>query len=49
LDEARRFEGGKYYANNSAEGKDGYEALWEHCNGRPLVYPEERFDTPIII
>lgn len=50
LKETGRFEGGKYYANdNSAEAKDGYEALWEHCNGRPLVYPEERFDKPVIV
>ncbi|CRG83413.1 hypothetical protein PISL3812_00764 [Talaromyces islandicus] len=51
LKEKGRFEGGKYYAdgNASAEAKDGYEALWEHCNGRPLVYPAGRYHDPIII
>lgn len=50
LKETGRFEGGKYYVNdNSSEAKDGYEALWEHCNGRPLVYPEERYDKPVIV
>jgi hypothetical protein len=53
LKENGRFEGGKYYANgtdaNTTEGKDGYEAIWEHHNGRPLVYPAPRFDKPILV
>ncbi|KAH8690238.1 hypothetical protein BGW36DRAFT_390430 [Talaromyces proteolyticus] len=51
LKETGRFEGGKYYSNDGTadDGKDGYEALWEHCNGRPLVYPTPRFHDPILI
>lgn len=52
LKEKGRFEGGRYYAANAgaaSEGKDGYEALWEYYNHRPLVYAEPRFDKPIIV
>ncbi|KAJ5825600.1 hypothetical protein N7474_002738 [Penicillium riverlandense] len=52
LKEKGRFEGGRYYAENdgaTSEGKDGYEALWEYFNHRPLVYAEPRFDKPIIV
>ncbi|OKL60850.1 hypothetical protein UA08_03206 [Talaromyces atroroseus] len=53
LKEKGRFEGGKYYANgsdaNGVDGKDGYEAIWEHHHGRPLVYPPPRFDKPILV
>jgi hypothetical protein len=28
---------------------DGYEAIWEHVNGRKITYPEPRYDKPIII
>lgn len=29
--------------------KDAYEAVWEHVNGRPLVYPPERYSRPVFI
>jgi hypothetical protein len=49
-----RFEGGKYYANDdggvdAGTGKDGFEALWEHHNGRSLVYPKPRFERPLLL
>lgn len=47
-----RFEKGKFFSNKDgegSEGKDGYEALWERVNGRPLVYPAGRYHSPIIM
>jgi quercetin dioxygenase-like cupin family protein len=29
--------------------QDGYEALWEHVMGRPLVYPGAMYEAPIIM
>jgi hypothetical protein len=29
--------------------KDGYEAIWEHVNGRPVEYPPPRYDEPIVM
>jgi hypothetical protein len=29
--------------------KDAYEAVWERVNGRPLVYPPERYSRPVFI
>jgi hypothetical protein len=29
--------------------KDGYEAVWEHVNGRPIEYPPPRYDEPIVM
>jgi len=29
--------------------KDAYEAVWEQVNGRPLVYPRERYQRPIFM
>jgi hypothetical protein len=37
----------------TADGKrhnaDGYEAIWEHVNGRTVQYPEPRYASPVII
>jgi hypothetical protein len=42
------FEGGRLWEKGEQErggkGKDGFEAVWEECNGRPLVYPEPRYE-----
>lgn len=43
-----KFEGGKYYSEGGTV-RDGYQALWEHVNGRQLIYPEPRYPAPIII
>lgn len=43
-----KFEGGKYYAQDGGV-KDGYQALWEHVNGRRLEYPKARYQGPIIV
>src|SRR5271154_806627 len=29
--------------------KDGYEAVWEQVNGRPLEYPRERYLRPVFM
>lgn len=28
--------------------QDGYEAAWEHVNGREIQYPKPRFDSPVL-
>lgn len=47
-----KFEKGKYYADDRGEGDepvDGFEAAWTLVNGRQLVYPEPRYNAPIIM
>lgn len=47
-----KFEQRKYYANDNGEGAepvDGFEAAWSFANGRKLVYPEPRYNAPIIM
>lgn len=44
------FEDGIYRRNDGEPGKrnlDAYQAIWEHINKRPMVYPEPRYDAPI--
>jgi hypothetical protein len=45
------FKGGVFYPNPGTERRqqDGYEACWEHINGRKLVYPPERFHHPVFM
>jgi mannose-6-phosphate isomerase-like protein (cupin superfamily) len=46
------FEGGVFRRNPDVPGKrnvDGFQAIWEHLNGRPLVYPKPRYDAPILM
>lgn len=28
---------------------DGYEAIWEYVNGRPIDYPPPRFEEPVVM
>jgi hypothetical protein len=45
------FKGGIYY-RREGEGRkqqDGYEAVWERCNGRKLDYPPVRYAEPILM
>ena len=40
------------FRRTSGAGKknqDGFEAVWEHCMGRKLVYPKARYDMPIVL
>jgi hypothetical protein len=40
----RRLDGAKGKRN-----KDGYQAIWEHVNGRALEFPKPRYNHPILI
>jgi hypothetical protein len=35
--------------DGSKINKDAYEAVWEEVNGRPLVYPRERYRRPVFM
>ena len=44
------FEGGTYRFvddDGTQRNQDGYEAIWEEINGRPIEYPSPRYQTPI--
>ena len=46
------FDGGVYRRNDDAPGKrnlDGFQAIWEHVNKRPLQYPKPRYPQPIMM
>ena len=47
-----RFDGG-VFTHHTSDGhlirKDGYEAVWEHVNGRAVEYPPPRYEDPIIL
>jgi hypothetical protein len=46
------FGGGKFTwvdDDGKQHNSDGYEAIWEHVNGRKVSYPEPRYDKPVII
>ena len=46
------FEKGVFRRNESEEGKrnvDGYQAVWEHVNKRPMTYPAPRYHEPIMM
>ncbi len=55
MEELRRdgeFKGGVFRRRSDVEGKrnmDGYQAIWEHVHGRPMVYPKARYPQPIFI
>src|SRR5262245_33033577 len=55
MDELRQsgtFEAGVYRRNPGVPGKrnvDGYQAIWEHMNRRPLAYPKPRYPAPIMM
>jgi hypothetical protein len=46
------FDGGVYRRNEGEPGKrnmDGFQAIWEHVNGRPLQFPKPRYDKPVMM
>ncbi len=52
LAESGRFEDGVYRRNEGVPGKrnlDGFQAIWEHINQRPMVYPKGRYPAPILM
>lgn len=47
-----RFEKGVFRRNDDVPGKrnmDGFQAIWEHVNGRPLEFPKPRYDRPVFM
>lgn len=48
LAEKGTFEKGKY-TDSDGNVKDGFQALWEHMNKKKLVYPEARYNAPVIM
>ncbi|MBV9076090.1 MAG: hypothetical protein JO048_01255 [Methylobacteriaceae bacterium] len=47
-----RFENGVYTEtgpDGQRRNKDGFEAVWEHVTGRPLVYAPTRFTDPVVM
>ena len=46
------FKDGVFRRRAEGEGKrniDGYQAIWEHANGRPMAYPKPRYPQPIMM
>jgi hypothetical protein len=46
------FRDGVFRRRADVEGKrnlDGYQAIWEHVNGRPMLYPKPRYPQPIFM
>ena len=46
------FDGGVYRRNEGVPGKrnlDGFQAIWEHVNQRPLQYPKPRYPQAIMM
>ena len=46
------FEKGVFRRNEGEDGKrnvDGYQAVWEHVNRRPMKYPAQRYHDPIMM
>src|SRR5262249_2622142 len=45
------FKDGLFHRNAEVEGRrstDGYQAIWEHVNGRVMEYPKPRYRDPIM-
>jgi hypothetical protein len=46
------FKDGVFRRRADVPGKrnvDGYQAIWEHVNGRPMTYPEARYSRPFMM
>jgi hypothetical protein len=52
LKQAGEFKDGVFRRRADVEGKrnlDGYQAIWEHVNGRPMNFPKPRYPQPIFM
>jgi hypothetical protein len=49
LERLGSFSGGRFRRHGESESRDSYEAIWEHVFGRPIAYPPQRYDEPILI
>lgn len=43
------FRGGRFFTAGSQTGVDAFQAAWEHAQGRAMVYPEPRFQRPMLV
>src|SRR5262249_43840294 len=43
------FEKGMFTRKGETRSQDSFEAIWEHVNGRELVYPRARYGEAILI
>ena len=39
----------KAFSEPGKGNMDGYQAIWEHANGRPLHSPKPRYDQPVMM
>jgi hypothetical protein len=49
LEKLGDFAGGCFRFHGQPESRDSYEAIWEHVFQRPIVYPPQRYDEPVLI
>jgi hypothetical protein len=52
LRESGTFDGGVFRRSEGEPGKrnmDGFQAIWEQVNGRPLQFPKPRYDKPVMM
>ncbi len=47
LRSAGQFRDGLYFADGERRGVDAFQSVWEHATGRPMVYPEPRYEEPV--
>jgi hypothetical protein len=52
LEASGKFEDGIFRRREGLPGKknvDGFQAIWEHINRRPMLYPKGRYPAPILM
>ena len=49
LERLGSFSDGRFRRHGESKSRDSYEAIWEHVFGRPITYPPQRYDDPILI
>lgn len=43
------FAGGRFTRSGESASRDSYEAIWEHVMGRPIAYPDGRYEDPVLV
>lgn len=49
LERLGSFAAGRFRRDGESGSRDSYEAIWEHVFGRPIAYPPQRYDEPVLI
>ena len=49
LERQGAFAGGRFTRTGESASRDSYEAIWEHVMGRPIAYPDGRYEDPILV